>query len=126
MVGDDEIPALLVQGGLHVPRGVDPLAGGLVASAPQLPQQEQRVVFRILDEQHPEWHAHQASTSDSARAMLAFRIARASRVRIGKMTHIVSMQTVCLFYKRPRPAANAASSTPPAGSLLKILQKSLK
>src|SRR5215212_8200773 len=52
VVCDHEVPLPLIESGLHGPRGVDPLADGVVAATPQLPQEEQGVVFVVLDEQH--------------------------------------------------------------------------
>src|SRR5215217_2061920 len=52
VVCDHEVPLPLVESGLHGPRGVDPLADGIVPATPQLPQEEQGVVFVVLDDQY--------------------------------------------------------------------------
>jgi hypothetical protein len=58
VVGDDEVPRLVLEGGLHLPGGVDPPGGRLVAAASELPEEQQGVVLRVLHEQHPERGAH--------------------------------------------------------------------
>ena len=69
IVGDDYLPRLpprarLPERPLHLLGGADQLVEGLVAAAAELAQKEQRVVLRVLDQEHAQRGArlpHQTS-----------------------------------------------------------------
>ena len=61
MIGDDDVPAALLQRGAHGVGRLDAFVGNVVAPASQLSLQQQAVVFGIFNNQDAQGDAHVSS-----------------------------------------------------------------
>ena len=59
-IGEHDVPILLLEGGTHGGGGINPLKRWIETAAPKLIDQQQRVVFGVLDDQDAERLTHAA------------------------------------------------------------------
>ena len=69
-IGHDQVPGLLVESGAHGGGSIDPFKRRLISSAPQLMQQQLRVLFGVLDDQDAEGLAHASARLDAGRSLI--------------------------------------------------------